>query len=472
MGTFRSILIADDEPSIRHVLSLFLTERGYEVRAVSDGTEALQELAGRHYDAVVSDVRMPKLDGLMVLRQALSQWPELTFVMMSAYGTEDRALEAITLGAYGYVHKPFKPEELEIILRKAEERQRLVKENRRLKETRGGTSPLKGMLGASPGIQELHKQIVKVAPVTTTVLITGESGTGKELVAQAIHELSPRAAMPFVTVNCGAIPAGLIESELFGHARGAFTDARTAKRGLFAEADAGTLFLDEIGELPQPAQVKLLRFFQEGEIRPVGETKSERLDVRVVAATLRDLGKLVERGQFREDLYYRLNVVNLQVPPLRERGEDIVTLARHFLSRFNRELNREKQVLGFSPEAESMLLSYPWPGNVRELENAVERAVLLAEADLVVLQNLPERIWSLPDGRSEGAPLLATGGDPSQLSLKRAIREIEETYIRAALRRTKGNRTRAAEVLEISHRALLYKIKEYGIDPDAEGERN
>jgi len=328
------------------------------------------------------------------------------------------------------------------------------------------------MLGTSEGIQELHKQIIKVAPVTTTVLVTGESGTGKELVALAIDELSPRAAMPFVTVNCGAIPAGLIESELFGHARGAFTDARTAKRGLFTEADGGTLFLDEIGELPQAAQVKLLRFFQEGEVRPVGETKSEKLDVRVVAATLRDLGKLVERSQFREDLYYRLNVVNLQVPPLRDRGEDILLLARHFLNRFNRELNREKLVTGFSPDVESMLLSYRWPGNVRELENAIERAVLLAESDQVVPQNLPDRIWSPPSTSSEREPLMPVPTDSSQLSLKRAIREIEETYIRAALRRTKGNRTRAAEVLEISHRALLYKIKEYGIDPDAEGERN
>src|SRR5215468_10877622 len=414
MSIVRSVLVADDEASLRHVLSLVLQAQGYEVRAVSNGEEALAELEARDYDAVISDVRMPRVDGLTVLKKALERQPELTFVVMSAYGQPDAALDAVAAGAFDYVTKPFKPEEVVLVLRKAEERRRLVSENRRLRR-RGEEAPLGRILGTSESIKLLHKQILKVAPVSSTVLITGESGTGKELVARALHELSPRAAMPFVTVNCGAIPAGLIESELFGHARGAFTDARTAKRGLFAEADAGTLFLDEIGELPQPAQVKLLRFFQEGEIRPVGETKSERLDVRVVAATLRDLGKLVERGQFREDLYYRLNVVNLQVPPLRERGDDIITLARHFLSRFNRELNREKRVLGFSSEAESMLLSYPWPGNVRELENAVERAVLLAEADLVVLQNLPERIWSLPVGRSEGAPLLATGGDPSQL---------------------------------------------------------
>jgi two-component system response regulator AtoC len=271
--------------------------------------------------------------------------------------------------------------------------------------------------------------------------------------------------MPFVPVNCGAIPPGLVESELFGHARGAFTDARTAKRGLFAEADGGTLLLDEAGELPPPAQIKLLRFLQEGEIRAVGENRSERVDVRVLAATHRDLGKLVEKGEFREDLYYRLNVVNLGIPPLRARREDILQLARAFLLRFNRELNRQVPVTGFEPGAEELLASYSWPGNVRELENAIERAVLLAEGTLVQVQNLPERIWSTP--RQNPPPEAPTQED---LSLKRAMRSLEERYIRAALRRTRGNRTRAAELLEISHRALLYKIKEYGIDADAEGE--
>ena len=309
-----------------------------------------------------------------------------------------------------------------------------------------------------------------MAPVSSTVLITGESGTGKELVARALHELSPRAAMPFVPVNCGAIPPGLVESELFGHARGAFTDARTAKRGLFAEADGGTLLLDEAGELPPPAQIKLLRFLQEGEIRAVGENRSERVDVRVLAATHRDLGKLVEKGEFREDLYYRLNVVNLAIPPLRARREDVLQLARAFLLRFNRELNRQTPVTGFEPGAEELLASYSWPGNVRELENAIERGVLLAEENLIQLQNLPERIWSADPPRTTSDGAGGSSAVEEDLSLKRAMRSLEERYIRAALRRTRGNRTRAAELLEISHRALLYKIKEYGIDPDAEGE--
>src|SRR6185436_10789528 len=322
------------------------------------------------------------------------------------------------------------------------------------------------IVGSSEVVKQLHRQILKVAPVSSTVLITGESGTGKELVARALHELSPRAAMPFVPVNCGAIPPGLVESELFGHARGAFTDARTAKRGLFAEADGGTLLLDEAGELPPPAQIKLLRFLQEGEIRAVGENRSERVDVRVLAATHRDLGKLVEKGEFREDLYYRLNVVNLAIPPLRARREDVLELAQGFLLRFNRELNRQTPVTGFEPGAEELLASYSWPGNVRELENAIERAVLLAEGNLVQVQNLPERIWSSPRSAERGTPVVEASSQ-EDLSMKRAMRSLEERYIRAALRRTRGNRTRASELLEISHRALLYKIKEYGIDADA-----
>jgi two-component system response regulator AtoC len=467
MPTFRSILVADDEPSIRHVLTLVLSGHGYEVRAVADGEEALRELAARSYDVLLCDVRMPKRDGLSVLRQAIADHPGLTVLVMSAYGSQEQALEAVGAGAYDYVQKPFKPEEIVFVLRKAEERERLVRENRRLKTA--GAPPPERILGESEGLKAVLRQVDRLAPVHTTVLITGESGTGKELIARALHERSPRAALPFVAVNCGAIPAGLIESELFGHARGAFTDARTAKRGLFSEADGGTLFLDEVGELPLPAQVKLLRVLQEGEIRPVGESRSERVDVRVIAATLRDLGKLVERGEFREDLYYRLNVVNLRMPPLRERREDIPRLASAFIHRFNRQLNREPPVQGLSPEAQALLEAYAWPGNVRELENAMERAVLLADGPLLQPANLPERLWTASPPASQPSPVQQAGS--GDLSLKRAMRELEESYIRAALRRTRGNRTRAAEVLDISHRALLYKIKEYGIDPDAEAEK-
>ncbi|MFN0061981.1 MAG: sigma-54-dependent transcriptional regulator [Myxococcaceae bacterium] len=462
MSLFRSVLVADDEASIRHVLSLVLSERGYEVRAVANGEDVLAELGQRAYDVVLCDVRMPKLSGLEVLPKALALSPDITFIMMSAYGSPEMALEAVGAGAYDYIQKPFKPEEVVVTLRKAEERQRLLRENRRLQASLGHGGPLDALVGKSEAMEKVRRQVAKLAPVNTTVLVTGESGTGKELVARALHGLSPRAAWPFVAVNCGAISEGLIESELFGHTKGAFTDAKTAKRGLFAEADGGTILLDEVGELPPSAQVALLRVLQEGEIRPVGEARAEKIDVRVVAATLRDLAKLVERGEFREDLYYRLNVVNIAVPPLRARSEDVLLLADLFRERFNREFNRDPPVREFTREAKELLKAYRWPGNVRELENAVERAVLLAEGEAASPEHLPERLWEMPPkGLSPTRP--EAGSD---LSLKRAMRALEESHIRAALKQTKGNRTRAAELLEISHRALLYKIKEYGIDPD------
>ncbi len=448
MPAFRSVLVADDEASIRHVLTIILTEHGYEVRAVADGAEALKELQSRPYDVVVSDVRMPKVDGLSLLKQAMAQWPDLTFLVMSAYGSKDQALEAVAAGAYDFIQKPFKPEEVVFVLKKAEERLRLVKENKRLRGTSTDNAPLDRMIGGSELMNTLKKQLSRVAPVSTTVLISGESGTGKELVAQAVHELSPRSAMPFITVNCGAIPAGLIESELFGHARGAFTDARTAKRGLFSEADGGTLFLDEIGELPMPAQVKLLRFLQEGEIRPVGDNRSEKVDVRIVTATLRDLPRLIEKGEFREDLFFRLHVVNLKVPALRERRDDIMLLAKTFLGRFNRSFNRDPQITEFTLEAEALLTAYAWPGNVRELENAIERAVVLSRGDTLAENDLPEVIAKSSDTapRSLDFPV----GTP--------LAEIELRVIKETLKHTKGDKSLAAQLLGISTRTIYRKL--------------
>jgi two-component system, NtrC family, response regulator AtoC len=305
---------------------------------------------------------------------------------------------------------------------------------------------------------EVLKQVRKVAPIKTTVLLSGESGTGKELVARALHELSPRAAMPFVAVNCGAIPAELMESELFGHVKGAFTDASRTKKGLAAEADGGTLFLDEIGELPQALQVKLLRFLQEEEVRPVGDTRSEKVDVRVVAATVRDLGAAAAAGQFRDDLYYRLNVVGIRLPPLRERAGDIPLLAAHFLGRYAR-LRPGAPIERMADEALAALQAYRWPGNVRELEHAIERAAVLCEGPILREEDLPEVVRS---GPLQTGPAVAV--PEGTLSVKRALRAVEEELIRRALRQTGGNRTRAAELLELSYRALLYKIKEYGID--------
>jgi two-component system response regulator AtoC len=453
---FRNVLIADDEESMRHLLSVILRDHGYEARAVSNGDEALRELAARDYDLVLSDVRMPKVDGLRLLAEVKRLYPELTVIVMSAYGSHDSAIEAMKAGAYDYVSKPFRPDEVVLVLKKAEERERLARENRRLRTELAQEYRLDNLVGTSEQMGGVLRQVRKVAPIKTTVLLQGESGTGKELVARAIHELSPRASLPFVAVNCAAIPAELIESELFGHVKGAFTDASRNKKGLFAEADGGTLFLDEVGELPLGLQVKLLRFLQEEEIRRVGDVRSERVDVRVVAASARDLGKAVQAGEFREDLYYRLNVVGIRLPPLRERPGDIPLLAKHFLSKYAR-LRAEAPVTGISEEALEAMRAYRWPGNVRELEHAIERAMVLCEGSEIREEDLPDRL------REAAPPAAGVALPEDTLSIKRATRAVEEQLIRKALERTGGNRTRAAEILEISYRALLYKIKEYSI---------
>jgi two-component system response regulator AtoC len=450
----RNVLVVDDDASMRHLLSVILRDHGFEARAVASAEDALREIEARAYDLVLTDVRMPGMGGLGLLKEVQRRDPDLVVVVMSAYGTHDTAIEAVKAGAWDYVSKPFRPDEVVLVLRKAEERERLARENRRLRgELREAYRP-ESIVGASAAMEELLRQVRKVAPLKTTVLVEGESGTGKELVARALHELSPRASFAFVAVNCGAIPAELIESELFGHVRGAFTDAHRNKKGLAAEADGGTLFLDEIGELPLGLQVKLLRFLEDEEVRPVGDTRSRKVDVRVVAATARDLRRAVAEGEFREDLFYRLNVVGLRLPPLRERREDVPALAAHFLARFAR-LRPELPPPSFSQEALAALAGYRWPGNVRELEHVVERAVVLAERPVIGEEDLPDVVRDAPPSAASAA-----AGD---LSIKRGTRDLEARLIRAALERTGGNRTRAAEILEISYRALLYKIKEYGL---------
>ncbi|RMG21161.1 MAG: sigma-54-dependent Fis family transcriptional regulator, partial [Deltaproteobacteria bacterium] len=373
----RSVLVVEDEESLRHVLTVILEEHGYGVRAVEDGEAALAELERREYDFLITDVRMPGLGGLELLAHVRKMHPDLTVIVMSAYGSHESAIEAMKQGAYDYISKPFRPDEVVLVLRKAEEREELRRENERLKrelrERTGGG--LEGIVGDSPRMRAVLEKVRRVAAYKTTVLLHGESGTGKELVARAIHELSPRAAGPFVPVNCGAIPETLMESELFGHVKGAFTGADRARPGLIREAQGGTLFLDEIGELPSRMQVKLLRFLQEDEIRRVGDSRTETVDVRVVAATARDLQDEVKAGRFREDLYYRLSVVPLHLPPLRERPGDVPRLVEHFLSRLARRL--EKPQLKVTEEAMARLASYPWPGNVRELENTLEQAAVL-----------------------------------------------------------------------------------------------
>ncbi|HZX64378.1 MAG TPA: sigma-54 dependent transcriptional regulator [Myxococcales bacterium] len=452
----RSILIVDDEEPIRQVLTEVLGGHGYVVRAAADGEEALRELSARDYDAIVTDVRMPKMDGLSLVRAVQQVAPEATVIVMSAYGSHDLAIEAMKAGAYDYLGKPFRPDEVLLVLRKAEERERLRLENRRLRREIEASRAQPGIIAESAAMKEVLRVVAKVAPAKTTVLIMGESGTGKELVSRAVHELSPRKGGPFVAVNCGAIPDQLIESELFGHAKGAFTGAQSAKRGLFEEADSGTLLLDEIGELPLQLQPALLRALQEGEIRRVGDARSIKVDVRVLAATNRDLAQEVAQGKFREDLFYRLNVVAVKLPPLRERADELPILAERFVAQHAARLGVPRKDL--SAEALQLLREWRWPGNVRELENALERALVLSEADEIEAAALPDEMRG---GRKpSGPPETPQEGD---LSVKRAQRALEADLIRRALERTGGNRSRAADLLELSPRALLYKIREYGL---------
>jgi two-component system response regulator AtoC len=374
-------------------------------------------------------------------------------ILMSAYGTEDLAIEAIGRGAYDYLAKPFQPSEVLLTLRKARERERLRRANQLLQREIDRAVGNRPIVAASQPMIDVLELIERAAEFKTTVLLTGESGTGKEVLARAIHAQSGRRDDAFVAVNCGAIPENLLESELFGHAKGAFTGASRARRGLFLEADTGTLFLDEIGELPPSLQVKLLRALQEEEVLPVGESKPRRIDVRVLAATARDLEADVATGRFREDLFYRLNVVRVEVPPLRERSQDIPLLVDHFLARFREALGRP--VRSIDDDALEKLVAYAWPGNVRELENVIERAVILAEGERITARELPANVVDARDGCAPPGP-----GD---LSLKRGRRAVEADLIRRALSATDGNRTKAARLLEISHRALLYKLKDYGI---------
>lgn len=457
----KRVLVVDDEENIRLVLRTFLKRSGYEVEVAAGGEEALGLLEAFGPDFILTDVRMPQMGGLDLLAILRAKGSEATVIVMSAYGSHELALQAIAAGAYDYVSKPFQPEEMLLCLRKAEERENLRRENRALKQVIQQTSQFENILSKSAVMEKIFRTISKVADYKTTILIQGESGVGKELVARAIHQQSQRKNKPFVAVNCGAIPENLLESELFGHKRGAFTDAVQDRRGLFEEAHEGTLFLDEIGELPLSLQVKLLRVLEDAKIRRLGESKDVQVDVRIVAATHRDLAAETEAGRFREDLYYRLNVLTLFIPPLRDRKEDIPLLIDHFIQLNNRRLGT--QVSSVDAEARRLLYSYAWPGNVRELENTIERAIVLAEAEQISILELPERIRDLQN------PIklqLASG----ELSVKKNTRVIEEILIRRALQKSNGNRTRAAELLEISQRTLLYKIREYEIvDFDAKG---
>lgn len=439
------VLIADDDPGFRQSLGLLLEAEGYDVVAEGDPSKALERARAESFDLVLCDVRMPGMDGIEFLRKYQAERGPALVIMMSAYGGEDQAIAAMKEGAYDYLSKPFRSDEVLLTLRKAMERERL----------RGRVASLEAELAAwvepdlaaeSPAMRKVRDLATRVAPHATTVLITGESGTGKEVVARAIHRMSPRREAPFVAVNCGAIPEHLLESELFGHVRGAFTGAAADKLGLFEEADHGTLLLDEIGDLPPPLQVKLLRVLQEGEIRRVGDARSRRVDVRVLAATARDLEADVHEGRFREDLYYRLNVVRIHLPPLRERAEDLDSLVASLVERTARRTGKQ---VTLAKEAMTAIRGHSWPGNVRELENALERAVVLSPDGVIrdIVVGTPRA------GRQD-----ETAG--SVTTLEAALRSAERQAIDRALAAADGNRKEAARILGISVRSLFYKLKE------------
>ncbi len=468
MSKKRRVLILDDEFEIRKILSAYLTSKkgGYEVAQAANIEEAMSMATKQPFDHILSDVFLGPADdpdvetGLDFLKRAKAAGIESNIIIMSGKADVDLAMEAIHLGAVDYFHKPVTAEHLLFVLRRAEEQTRLKKENELLRNEVKNKYSFQNIIARSPAMENIFGVIEKVKDYKTTVLVTGESGTGKELVAKALHFNSIRKNGPFIPVNCGGIPENLLESEFFGHVKGAFTDAVRGKKGLFEEANGGTLFLDELGDLPLTLQVKLLRVLQEEEIRPVGDTRTIKVDVRIIAATAMDLSKAVEEGRFREDLYYRINVLSIVIPPLRERKEDIKLLVDHFIAKYNKRL--ETNIQGVSPEAMQILLDYRWPGNVRELENLIERAMVLSDGKLIKAEDLPPSVnTSISKESVDGL----VGLDATNLSIKKASKVLERELIKRALERTKGNKTQACNLLEISLPALLYKMKEYGMMP-------
>lgn len=442
------ILVVDDEPTQLELVGGFLAKRGFEVSLASDGQEALKRFSRESFDLVLTDQKMPGLSGLELIEALRTQNPEVPVIVMTAYGTIETAVAAIKAGAADYLTKPLNLDELLHRVHQVQKHQRLLTENRELREALHERHRVEGIIGESGRMQEVLSLVRRVAPSDTTVLIRGESGTGKELIAKAIHYASPRASRTLISVNCAALPESLMESELFGHEKGAFTGAVATRKGRFELADGGTLFLDEIGDLSPALQVKLLRVLQEREFERVGSSRPITVNVRVLAATHRDLETLVRDGRFRDDLYYRMNVVTIAIPPLRERREDIPVLIDHFLRSF--AAKNDKPVRGLTREAREAILRYDYPGNVRELENLIERAVVLTRDDVIDLSDLP-------------LSLAEPEGDMQEGRLTSAVEGIERRMIREALAEAGGIQTRAAELLGISERVLRYKLKKYGL---------
>ena len=455
------VLVAEDDRVARDLLCEILRGEGFEIEAVDDGAGAIERAVAGRYDLVVSDVRMERSGGLDVLKAFTENAPATPVILITAFGDVTGAMEAIQRGAYDYVSKPFNVEELKLTVARALERKRLVAEQKTVPSD--ARTNLQDIVGKTPVMLEVYKLVARVAASTATVLVQGESGTGKELVARAIHTHSPRAGAAFVPVNCTALTESLLESELFGHAKGAFTGAIASKRGLFEMANGGTLFLDEIGDMGPKMQAQLLRTLQDGEVRPVGGTESIRVDVRLVCATNKDLDEEVKESRFREDLYFRINVVTVRLPPLRERREDVAMLVGHFLNKL--ALRERREPTAMSPEALKLLTSYGWPGNVRELENAIERAVAVAKGNVILPSDLPPEVGGGPEpgaGADSGGMLGEVGNRPT-------LAELERRYIQLVLGEVGGNKKKAAEKLGIDRRTL-YRALERGGEPLPDGE--
>jgi two-component system, NtrC family, response regulator PilR len=461
IGMFKDkILVADDEQSMREFLDIMLKKEGYRVFLASNGEEVMKWAEKEIFDLILMDIRMPRMDGITVLKKVKASSPETIVIMITAYASADTAIQAMREGAYDYITKPFKVDEIKLVIRNALEKKNLQKENTLLKREVTERYGFGNIIGRSPKMLTLYDLLERVSPTKTNVLISGESGTGKELVAKAIHYNSPRKDKPFVTLNCGAIPESLIESELFGHMKGAFTDAIATKKGLFEVADEGTLLLDEISELPLLMQVKLLRVLQDREFKRVGGTEDIRVDVRIIAATNKDLESAVrETKTFREDLYYRLNVIQIKIPSLRERKEDVLLLAEHFLKKYGEELN--KPIARIAPDALRILLEYDYPGNVRELQNMIERAVALEGSGELSVSNLTSYLEkSSPFKKGLFDLELPNEG----IDLEGVVEQIERALLLKALERTNGIKKKAADLLRINFRSMRYRLEKYGLN--------
>jgi len=456
------ILVVDDEKSMRDFFDILLRREQHDVQTAASGEEALDLVARQTYDLVITDLKMPRVTGLDVLGGVKKYSSDTEVIVITAYSAVETAIEAMRLGAFNYLSKPFNNEEIKLVIEKALEKRRLVVENQRLHEAVHHGEPFQRIIGRSGPICEIFRQVRQIAPTRSTVLITGESGTGKEMVARAVHHASPRTGETFAVMNCGAIPHDLMESEVFGHVKGAFTGAVSDKKGMAEVAHGGTLFLDEIGELPALMQVKLLRLLQEKRLKPVGGTREVEVDLRIIAATNRNLEDEVVAGGFREDLYFRLNVIHLHVPPLRERRDDIPLLGQHFLRKYASELGRE--IRGFSKEALHVMMTYGFPGNVRELENLVERSVAFETTEWISVDSLPPKILrTYNEGEASLVQADQLEGLGPGFSLDQYLERIERHHVSEALRATNGSVTKAAERLGLSFRSMRYKMAKYGV---------